>query len=226
MQLIRSIIFAIWFYIASLFWGVVFVPFWLLPKKYAHIPIKIWAKTLIYGAWVICGVKYKITGQENLPKNNGYIVASTHQSAWETLALTFIIPNSIFVVKRSLLFLPFIGGYMLNAGFVGLKRSKSASDIRSLIKLSKKALESDKNIIIFPQGTRMQYGERGEIKAGVLIMADKLEVPIIPIHLDSGKLWGRNSFIKKAGTIEVRILPALVGLNKSQLRAKLEEQIL
>lgn len=227
MQALRVIIFNILFYGGSLFWGIVLI--WALPfpQRVTHRLIH-----FFYGDYIaficraIMGIKLEIRGKEHLPKQGGYIIAAKHQSAYETVLMPFIIPLTAIVFKRELMFLPFWGWYPPCMGFVPIDRGSAQQAITSIIRGAKKMKEQGRPLVIFPQGTRVPVGEKRPYKFGLAKVYEESGMPIVPMALNSGVYWPKNSFLKKPGTIVFEFLPAIKpGLPPRQMMALLEEML-
>ena len=222
---LRSFFFCVIFYT----WTVGILTFFLwtfiLPKKTANFVPTLWAK----GNLVILrifGLKVKIEGRENLPKENGYLVAAKHQSALETTFLHALVPNTIYVLKKSLVFLPLAGFYFIITGCIPIDRSKGTSAMRLMLSVAKQRLKEGFNIIIFPEGTRCKPHTKTKYNPGVAFIYEQCQVPVVPVALNTGFFWPKNSFKKYAGTITVRFLPPIpAGLDKREFLHAMETQI-
>lgn len=174
---------------------------------------KIWTMTNIFLLKYICGIKYKVNGEENIPNYNCLIV-SKHQSTWETYFLfQYFKKYPIFVVKKELLSIPGIGTSLKNVGCIAIDRKDGIHSIKKIEEQSKEILGNEKrHILIFPQGTRVPIDSSVNdypYKSGFLNMAKANNLDILPIALNSGKCWPKGSFMKKPGTIEVKFMPVM-----------------
>lgn len=222
---IRSVIFTVVFDIYTLVLCTAFLPTLFLPFRYVYLLPKIWAK-YTPALLKICGITVQIQGQEHLPKMGGYLVASKHQSALETVLLFNGVPNLIFVLKRSLLFLPIVGLYFLRLGFVAINRSGGGSTMRKMALCVNKQLDKGHNICIFPEGTRTKPKEKRPFNPGVAFLYAMANVPVVPVALNTGKVWPKNSLIKYPGEVIIRFLPAIPsGLEKRDFLHRLQETI-
>lgn len=199
------------------------MPVLLLPKKYNFMPYY-WCKLITGLARITIGIKEEISGQENLPKGP-YLIVSKHQSTWETLAFNYIFPKSVFVLKKELLYIPVFGWYLIHGGMIPLDRKK-ASGIKGMLKIARQRIKEGRNVVIFPEGTRTTPGTKNEYKKGVYLLYRTLNVPVIPVALNSGVFWPRNTLIKYPGTIKAEILkPIEPGLDDKTFMAKIETEI-
>jgi 1-acyl-sn-glycerol-3-phosphate acyltransferase len=154
------------------------------------------------------------------------IYASKHQSAWETIVLYAVLKAPITVMKRELLFLPLIGFFFLRAGCIAVNRSGGMKALRELRASALRIRENPRSILIFPQGTRVMPRTPHDYQIGVFTLYDTTGFTVIPIALDSGRVWPRNSWLKFPGCVRVRFLePIKPGLTRKQFMSTLEHQI-
>ncbi len=199
----------------------------LLPRyEYRYRLARLWAWLLIQSLRLICGIRHQIEGLENIPQGNG-IVASKHQSAWETLMLYLIFPKAVYVLKRELLTIPFFGWCLGRYHHIAIDRSQPRAALVSLVKQGLQRLREGHWIIIFPEGTRVAPGERKRYAGSAGTLARKAGVPVVPVAHNAGEHWPRNGFIKIPGTIRMRIGPPLEGgeLEAAEINRRLEEWI-
>lgn len=186
-----------------------------------------WAHSFIWLVKVICGLRYRIIGAENLPQGPA-ILLSKHQSAWETVAYLAFMPRPVsYVFKRELLFIPFFGWGIGLMGMIHIDRSKGSSAFEQVVRQGQKLLEQNKWIIMFPEGTRTRVGAQGRYKSGGARFALATQTPIVPIAMNSGERWPRQTFIKKPGLITISIGPIIspTGKNVDQLNQEVENWI-
>ncbi len=186
-----------------------------------------WGMSNLWLLSKICGLNYEIKGLENIP-DGGCIILSKHQSAWETMALRGLLPPSqTWVLKQELLWVPFFGWALMALQAIGIDRKSGRTAMNQVVKEGQKQLAKGRNVIIFPEGTRVAPGERGRYGAGGAILAHHTQFPIIPIALNSGIFWRRRDLKKYPGTIQVVIgspIP-IEGLKSSAINKKVEEWI-
>lgn len=205
---IRTFIFYTLFYVMTSIGYFVFSPLLFLPRTvHMWVPF-LWTKASCFLLRVICGIKEEIRGKENLPEGP-FIIACKHQSAWETLSFNYIVPETCFVTKKELLNIPFFGWFLRANNMIPLDRGKGVSSMKNLIKDARLQLENGRYIMIFPEGTRTQPGERIPYKRGIQNLWSNLKVPVVPVALNSGLFWNAKSRLKKPGTIIVEFLPPL-----------------
>lgn len=222
---IRSTIYNIWLVTWTVFIATLGLPLFVHRNGALHVA-RIWSKGIILAGKYICGIHYKIEG--DLP-TGPVILASKHQSAWETVAyLSLFDPCPGYILKRELFFLPFIGWYMMRMRQVGINRKAGRRALRQVVDDGKKLLmEEGRPLIIFPEGTRVSpHATKTRYQSGIVGIAQAVDVPVVPIAINSGLCWGKGAFVKRPGVVTIRILPPLPsGLSKDAFMHKLEEQI-
>lgn len=203
---IRSFIFAVVFYVTTLFLFVVMLPTLLLSRKGSLCFPILWTRWVKILLRVICGIHIRVEGLENLPKKNGYIVASKHQSALETAVFHRLIPNTFYVLKRELMWLPLAGFYFIKTGCIPIDRKGGATTMRKMLLGVKSRLADEMNLVIFPEGTRTAPGTKKPYSPGVAFLYEQCQVPVVPVALNSGYCWPKNKTIKHAGVVTIRFL--------------------
>ena len=169
----------------------------------------VWLYVAIWGAKVICGIRYQVRGMENLPKadnNSPIILLSKHQSTWETFAFPTIMPHPLaYVFKRELLYIPFFGWAMGRLEMIHIDRSKRSEAFSLVAARGRELMEKGNWIIMFPEGTRIPVGEAGPYKTGGTRLAIATGASVVPIAHNAGELWPRKAFIKKPGLVTISI---------------------
>jgi len=223
--IIRSILFNLVFFVSTLLIALIGLPLAILSKKWAKYIGRFWGKATLWELRVICNLQYKVTGLENIPKDNCYILASKHESAWDTAFFLSDFQNPVYILKRELIFIPFFGLHLLLMGMIHINRSKGKKSIKEMCYKSDIMLNKHKRpIVIFPQGTRTAPNDRKPYKSGIYAIANNAKAPVIPVILNSGSFWGKSSFIKHPGTIRVKILAKIeTGQQKSAFMDELKE---
>jgi 1-acyl-sn-glycerol-3-phosphate acyltransferase len=159
-------------------------------------------------ARVICRIRYRIEG-EAVPGSGPYIVMAKHQSAWETLAFQLIFPPQVHVLKRELLWIPFFGWGLAAMSPIAIDRSRGAAALRAMARVGRERLAQGFWIVVFPEGTRVAPGERRRYQPGGAWLAAATGAPVVPVAHNAGRLWPRNAFFKRPGTVTVRIGPSI-----------------
>lgn len=168
---------------------------------------------------LVCGLRDQVEGLENLPPPP-YVILSKHQSAWETVTYLAIFPPFVWALKRELKFIPFFGWALMAAGEIFLDRSHGVEAVKTLLRESRAAFDQGLSLLVFPEGTRVAYGEVGNYQAGGVSVAISCGVPIVPVAHNAGYYWPRRSFLKKPGVVRVRIGPPIVTSNLSPAARK------
>lgn len=204
MILLRSALFNAWFFGATAVLGFigVFVR-WLAPDR--ALPLaQFWARTVIAGARAICRIHVEVTGFERLPAGAA-LIASQHQSAFDTLIWVMLLPRVSYVFKAELARIPLFGPMLEASGQIPLDRGVTLATMRNLLRAAERAKAQGRQIVIFPEGTRVPVGSEPEIRAGFSLIAARTGLPVFPVATDSGLLWSRRSFRKLPGRIRIHI---------------------
>jgi 1-acyl-sn-glycerol-3-phosphate acyltransferase len=224
MTAMRSWAYTILFLIWALIGPILVVPF-LVTRRMALRGIRIWVYGVMILARTVAGIKFKSEGRENIP-TGACIIAGQHQSNYETYRMFIEVDDPVFVLKRELIWIPIIGWFILRAGLIPIDRSTKASALRRMMRAADEAVARGAQIVIFPEGTRISPGERGEYKSGIVALYKRCGVPVVPMALNSGYFWGKKRVRKDAGEIVFQYLPAVEpGLGKDQLLSTLRERI-
>lgn len=222
---LRSFFFNVGWYIGSTVIAIVGVPILVLSRRVVVAWSHFWIVFCLGWLRLTCRLTHRMGGLENLPAGP-VIVASKHQSTWETLAFALLFPNAAIVLKRDLLFIPVVGWAMARAGHIGVERGDGASALRGLVRQAKAAVAEGRSILIFPEGTRTPVGSQPPYQVGTAALYRQLGIPVVPVALNSGVFWGRRKFIKWPGVIDVELLQAIPpGLDRKTFMATLRERI-
>jgi 1-acyl-sn-glycerol-3-phosphate acyltransferase len=223
--IVRSLVFAAAFYITTAIF--LLLGSWLLlaPRSWAMIGLKLHAKTCVALLRLICGTKLEVRGRENIPDGPALIIAK-HQSAWDTFALLPLFRDPAVVLKDELKWIPFYGWFCVKFAHILVKRDKASAALKALIRDSKDRVAADRQILIFPEGTRTAPGAPPEFKPGYIALYEALGVPAVPLALNSGLYWPRRSLWRYPGTIIVDILPAVPpGQPRTAFRTTIETSL-
>ncbi len=154
------------------------------------------------------------------------IVISRHQSAWETIFLAAYIKRPIFILKRELLMIPLFGWCLYLLKNISINRSDGVSSLKKIMKACDEHVDNDRTLIIFPEGTRVNYGKNIEIKKGVLKILDALKLPSIIINHNAGKFWSKDSFLIKPGTVLIETISLPYNADQLISKNKIQEHFL
>jgi 1-acyl-sn-glycerol-3-phosphate acyltransferase len=168
--------------------------------------ISAWSKLMVWAAERICGIRYRVIGTENIPREP-CIVMSKHESAWETLALQAILPPQVWVVKRELLWIPFFGWGLAMLSPIAIDRKAGPRALKQMLQQGRERLKRGFSIVIFPEGTRAAPGMRGVYQIGGAWLALKTGAPVLPVAHNAGTYWPKNALLKRPGVITVSIGP-------------------
>ena len=185
-----------------------------------------WALSVMWLLRVLCDIRMEVRGAENIPKEP-CVVLCKHQSAWETIALQKVFPPQVWVLKRELLSLPFFGWGLAMTSPIAINRGVGREAMKQLLKQGKERLAMGFCVVIFPEGTRIPYGQRGKYKVGGALLGAHSNAPVVPVAHNAGKLWGKNSFLKYPGVITMSIGAAIdpAGLKADEINQRAEEWI-
>lgn len=224
---IRSLIFALVMILATVIWAPICFLFAPLPYNQRYWATARWNVFIIWAAKVICGIRYETRGYENFP-GGPVIVLSKHQSAWETIFLLMSTPRPlVFVFKKSITYIPFFGWAISLMKMIPIDRSKGKDAFAQVVTIGRKRLADGQWVIMFPEGTRIPVGKKGNYKGGGTRLAIETNTPVIPIALNSGECWPKNSFIKRPGVITVSVGKPIApeNMNATELMTKVEDWI-
>jgi 1-acyl-sn-glycerol-3-phosphate acyltransferase len=186
-----------------------------------------WPRLAVWGARVICGIRWQVKGWENLPDGPA-VLLSKHQSAWETLFFPAYMPRDLcFVYKRELHKVPFFGWGLALLRMIPIDRARGRDAFDQVVAQGKLRLAEGRWPILFPEGTRVAPGQTARFKMGGALLASRTGAVVIPVAVNSGECWRRNAFVKRPGLITVSIGPVIpsVGLTPEQLNEKVQTWI-
>jgi 1-acyl-sn-glycerol-3-phosphate acyltransferase len=197
-----------------------------LPRLTRWRAIAVWARVVVFLSRVLLGIRYRVEGAEHLPVGPA-VLLSKHQSAWETIAFQLIFPPMSFVLKRSLLWLPFFGWTLALFSPIAIDRGAGREALKQLESQGRARLKDRLWVLVFPEGTRMPFGQHGKYQIGGPWLACKAGVPVVPVAHNAGRLWPRNAFIKRPGEIVVVIGPVIetAGRKATEVLAETEAWI-
>ena len=208
LMLLRSILFSFLMIVFTIIFTVFSMLLKPLPFIFMSRNLRLYANFVVVSLKYICGVKYEIHGQENIP-NSPVIIFSKHQSTWEGYAMQTVFTKICFVAKRELFWIPFFGWALAAMKPIAIDRSSGKQAIQQIIEQGKKRLADGISVVIFPEGTRTAPNKPGKYKIGGAALAAEAGYPVIPIAHNAGECWPRGGFLKKPGTIHVRIGPLI-----------------
>jgi 1-acyl-sn-glycerol-3-phosphate acyltransferase len=216
--LLRSIVFTLVFYVATFLFMALGAWLFIAPRSWAMAGLKLHGRTCVWLLGVICGTKFEVRGREKIPPGACLVVAK-HQSAWDTFALVSLFRDPAIVLKDELKWIPLYGWFCLKFEHILLRRDRAAAALKHLLADAKSKAAEGRQIFIFPEGTRRPPGAPPDYKPGFVALYEALELPCVPLALNSGLYWPRRSFRRYPGTIVVEILdPIPPGLPRAEFR--------
>jgi len=225
---LRSLVFLLVQWLVTLPYGVLgLLTFWA-PRLSRYRWIRTWSTLVTALSRGVLGIRYQVQGIEHLPPaGESVVVLSKHQSAWETIAFQQIFPPLSFVLKRELLRIPFFGWGLAAFSPVAIDRGAGREALKQLVAQGQARLAAGFWVIVFPEGTRMAPGERGNYQIGGAWLACKAGVPVLPVAHNAGACWGKHAWLKRPGLVTVRIgAPiATAGRKPAEVNAEVEAWI-
>lgn len=204
---LRSFLFQILFYLTTALMMIVLSPIYFLTPRSYVIP-KAWASA---GNWlmkVVVGATFEIEGLEHLPKTAA-IIAPKHESAWDTFMLMPSIADPVYILKRELFWIPLFGWYMKKQRLIPVNRAAKGKAMAGVMERTHKELSTDRQLIIYPEGTRRPPGAEPVYKNGIARLYRELQVPVVPIVMHPGLFWPKNALARYPGHFKIKILPPI-----------------
>ena len=214
MATIRAIVFYLGLFpmtVAFCLIGIVILP---LKRKTRYKVVIQWSRFALWWLRLTCGVTSRINGVENIPSLPSVIFCK-HQSAWETMALQFIFPAHVQVVKRELLYVPFFGWGLASLNPIAIDRAAGAKALRQVLRVGTERIKQGGWVLLFPEGARTQPRELREYSPSAAALAIRAGCKLVPIAHNAGVYWSRNALRKRSGEIQLTIGPALDGEGRS-----------
>jgi 1-acyl-sn-glycerol-3-phosphate acyltransferase len=223
--LLRSILFNILFYLNLLIYLIAAIPTYFLPYRVLVAVAKSWGRSNLRLLRLVCGIDVAWIGLEKIPRGP-LIVAAKHQSSWETFALLTLFDDPTFIVKRELMWIPLFGWYIWKARMIPVDRGARTQALVAMTERARVQLEGNRQLVIFPEGTRRAPGAEPAYKFGVAHLYAETGAPCLPVALNSGLVWPRRKFLRHPGTVRVEILdPIPPGLERAQFFERLKQDI-
>jgi len=223
--LIRSILFNVLLYLTLAVYLIAALPTLVLPRWGIIAVARSWGRANLRLLRVVCGIDVEWRGLEKVP-TGGIIIAGKHQSMWETFALVTLFPDPTFILKRELMWIPFFGWYLRRGGMIPIDRGAGKAVIPAMLVHARRALAEQRQIIIFPEGTRRAPGAEPKYKYGVVHLYSLGVAPCLPVALNSGLFWPRRKFVRRPGTIRVEFLdPIAPGLDNETFFVRVQDAI-
>lgn len=194
----------------------------LLPERVLDVA-RLWARIMLWALRVICRIRLETYGLKHIAGDEARLIASHHQSAFDTFVWLTLLPRCCYVLKRELVRIPLFGPLLPLGGMIAVDRGGGATALRQLVREAERAIGEKRQIVIFPEGTRAEPGTVLPLQPGVAALARQTHLPVIPVVTDSGRCWGRRAFHKRPGTIHIRVLdPISPNTGREQILRELE----
>jgi 1-acyl-sn-glycerol-3-phosphate acyltransferase len=227
MTILRSIVFNVFFF--TITFVIALVPGVIVrlvaPERVFDVA-RMWARISVGAAKLICGIRLEVRGLDRLAGEGAKLIASNHQSAFDTIVWLTLLPRCCYVVKQELLRIPLFGPLLSLSGMIAVDRGGGALALRQLLREADRAVREERQIVIFPEGTRAAPGVRLPLQSGVAALAARTHLPVIPVVTDSGHCWGRRAFHKRPGPIHIRVLePIPAATTRAELMRRLETRL-
>jgi len=227
MQFLKSLIFNIFLFTGLITIFILAIPTLVLPSKFTIFFGRVSAKYIVILLKIILNTKVIFHGVENLKKVDNFFIASAHQSMFETFALQIPLDGPIFILKKELLNIPLFGWYLRKIGSIAIVRQTTTKENLNFFDKIKETIDKSKRpLLIFPQGTRVKFDEQPPFKKGASRIYKALNLPCIPVALNTGKVWPKNSFMKFKGDIHISFLePIMPGKENDEFIKEIEDKI-
>lgn len=200
MNVIRSALFNAIAGAWTVFLAFAYIPLYFAPRPVLHRAVRWWIHTLFFLQRSLLRLDFEFRGRDRLPAG-ACIIASAHQSAWDTIAFYALLEDPSFVLKKELYSVPLFGAYAAKCGMIAIDRKGGAGAVRRMLRAVADRLADGRPVVIFPGGTRSNPDEVADLKSGINALYRHCGVPVVPVSLNSGVFWGRRSFVKKPGVI-------------------------
>jgi 1-acyl-sn-glycerol-3-phosphate acyltransferase len=224
MIFLRSLLYALWFYLTIVVIGLVCMPVAIFSRGAAMNAIRFWAGTQRLALRVICGIRTEFRGLENLPRG-ACIIAMKHQSTYDTIAPFLVFRDPVYILKKELLKAPIFGVYATRVG-IPIDRGGRVRTMKAMLAAAKEAAKADRQIVIFPEGTRQAVDAPAELKPGVVAMYNDLGAPCVPVALNTGLCWRGAGFIRRPGHVVFEVLkPIEPGLERRAFMQRLKDAL-
>ena len=225
MLALRSLLFVALFYLWSLIFSICAIPLLIAPSSWMARALPIWTHGILFLLRAICGIKVEIRGKQHIPTGPA-LVAPKHQNMLDVFAEFAVLPHSIYVMKKELVWIPFLAWYGLKLGCIVVDRDAHAKALRKMVADAKLRFQKSRQLVIFPEGSRGEPGVAGDYKPGIAALYRDLDVPVHPVATNSGVHWPKHGFLRKPGLIVFEYLePIQPGLKRGEFMRILEERI-
>lgn len=223
--LTRSLLFNALFYVNITVRMIVALPTIVLPPSFILGVLRRYSRSTLWLLRITCGIGVEWRGRQKFPQGP-YLVACKHQSAWETFALFAVLPDPTFVLKRELMRIPLFGWLATKAKMIPIDRGSHTKALASMIAAAKAEAARGRQIVIFPEGTRRLPGAEPQYLPGAAFLYADLNLPCVPLALNSGLFWPRRTLWRYPGTVLVEVLdPIPPGLSRREFMTRLQNAL-
>jgi 1-acyl-sn-glycerol-3-phosphate acyltransferase len=225
MILIRSLIFAVLFYLWSLTLCVIFLPALVLPRSIVAWAFKLWARGVVWLLAVCCGVRVEVRGRQYVPTGRA-LIAAKHQCMFDVFAQFQVLGDSCFVMRKELMLIPFFGWYAWKQRMIVVDRDGGSAALRQMVRDGQDRLSEERQLLIFPEGHRGEPGVAGDYQPGVAGLYRDLGLPVHLIATNSGVHWPAHGIRRKPGVIVFEYLePLPAGLKRGEFMREMQARI-
>ena len=222
---LRSLAFQAAFYVWTAGLGLATLPVLLLPRPVVLGVARLWIDGTFWLLSNVAGLTYEVRGDANRADGPA-IYAIKHQSAWEALVLMRLFRDPAILIKEQLVWVPIVGWYLVRLGMIPIDRRAGAGTLMRMVRKARERLAAGQDIVVFPEGTRTAPGEHLPYRPGIAALYAALDIPVVPVALNSGLYWARREFAKRPGRIVVAMLPAIApGLDRRPFMDLLRDRI-
>lgn len=223
---LRSFLFAVVFYLWSVVWAIALVPVLAAPRSWLLAGMRFWSLSINVLLRVICGIRVEIRGVENIPAGDA-LIASKHQTMFDVFVQFGVLKGSLFVLKKELMIIPIFGWIALRIGSIVVDRDGQATALRDMVRRAQDQFrKGDRQLVIFPEGTRKEPGAAPDYKPGVAGLYRELGTPVHPVATNAGVHWPAHGFLRRPGVIVYEFLePIPPGLKRAEFMRLLQERI-
>jgi 1-acyl-sn-glycerol-3-phosphate acyltransferase len=224
MQVLRSALFNLIMFITVLVHAALVLLTFQFPPLTRFRFASQWARFVMWIAGWLLGLHYRVEGREHLPRQRTAVLMAKHQSMWETIAFQVMFPPQVWVLKRELTWIPFFGWALWLLRSIAIDRGSGRRAVQQVIEQGRDRLNHGLWVVVFPEGTRVAPGHQRRFGIGGAMLAVESGHPVVPVAHNAGHFWPRRGFMKKPGTIQVVIGPAInpQGMTAEELNRQLE----
>lgn len=225
MILLRSILFMVVFNLSSTLHATAMLPLLIMPRRWTAFAIRLWGMQVTFLLRVICNVKTEVRGREHMP-TGAALIAGKHLSMYDTCAPFAFLPDTAFVLKKELVRIPLFGWYCLKGGMVVVDREGGSTALKKMVADSKLRFADNRQVLIFPEGTRARIGQAVDYKPGIALLYRELDMPCHLMATNSGVHWKNKGLLKPPGTIVFEFLPPIPpGLKRAEFMRELQDRL-